>query len=128
MGYVLDSLNYPIQSTNVAYARIPNGTGNFSYRTPSFGYNNDFANIDDLNYISIVCFPNPFENHLKVSFNNKSKSLISIYDIHGKLINQKIVNLQENEVIFNNSNLQKGMYFVILNNFESSYIQKIIKH
>ena len=128
MGQVLDSLNYPIQSTNVAYARIPNGTGNFSYRTPSFGYNNDFANIDDLNSVSLVCFPNPFENQLKVSFNNKSKSLISIYDIHGKLINQKIVNPQENEVIFDTSYLQKGMYFVVLNTFESSSIEKIIKH
>ena len=87
-----------------------------------------FANIDDLNSVSLVCFPNPFEYQLKVSFNNKSKSLISIYDLHGKLINQKIVNPQENEVIFDTSYLQKGMYFVILNTFESSSIEKIIKH
>ena len=93
----------------------------------SFGYNNDFANIADLNSVSLLCFPNPVENQLKIYFNNKSKSVVSIYDIHRKSISQKVINPHENEVIFNTSNLQKGMYFVILNTFESSYIQKIIK-
>ena len=127
-GQLIDSLNYPIQSTNVSYARIPNGTGNFNYRTPSFGYNNDFANIDDINSVSLFCFPNPFKNQLKISFDNNSKSVVSIYNIHGKIILQKIAKAYENEVTFNTSYIQKGMYFVVLNTFDDNSIQKIIKN
>ena len=53
---------------------------------------------------------------------------MSIYDIHGKIILQKIAKAYENEVILNTSYLQKGMYFVVLNTLEKNSIQKIIKN
>ena len=90
-GQIIDYLNFPTQSTNVGYARIPNGIGNFVYNTPSFGYDNDFANVSSINQSKLSCYPNPFKNHLNILLENPNVTLISICDIQGKIILQQKV-------------------------------------
>ena len=41
---------------------------------------------------------------------------------------KKVLKENENKLILNISDLQKGMYFVVLNTFKSNSIQKIIKN
>lgn len=126
-GQIIDYLNFPTQSTNVGYARIPNGTGNFVYNTPSFGYNNDFASISSVNQSKLNCYPNPFKNHLNILLENPNKTLISICDIQGKIILQQKVKPIGHKLIVNTSSFKKGMYFVYLNSSKINSIQKIIK-
>ena len=40
---IIDSVDYPEQTTDVSYARIPNGTGDFSEAVATFGDNNDIT-------------------------------------------------------------------------------------
>lgn len=40
---VVDAIDYPEQTTDISYARIPNGTGNFQLSTPTFSANNDIS-------------------------------------------------------------------------------------
>ena len=40
-GDIVDSIDYPEQTTDVSYARIPNGTGDFTEAIATFGSNND---------------------------------------------------------------------------------------
>ena len=126
-GQIIDYLNFPTQSTNVGYARIPNGTGNFVYNTPSFGYDNDFANISSINQSKLSCYPNPFKNHLNILLENSNETLICICDIQGKLILQQKVKPMDHKLILNTSSFKKGMYFVYLNSSKINSIQKIIK-
>lgn len=126
-GQIIDYLNFPTQSTNVGYARIPNGTGNFVYNTPSFGYDNDFANVSSINQSKLSCYPNPFKNHLNILLENPNETLISICDIQGKLILQQKVKAMDHKLILNTSSFKKGMYFVYLNSSKINSIQKIIK-
>ena len=126
-GQIIDYLNFPTQSTNVGYARIPNGTGNFVYNTPSFGYDNDFANISSINQSKLSCYPNPFKNHLNILLENPNETLISICDIQGKIILQQKVKPMDHKLILNTSSFKKGMYFVYLNSSKINSIQKIIK-
>ena len=126
-GQIIDYLNFPTQSTNVGYARIPNGTGNFVYNTPSFGYDNDFANVNSINQSKLSCYPNPFKNHLNILLENPNETLISICDIQGKIILQQKVKPIGRKLILNTSSFKKGMYFVYLNNSKINSIQKIIK-
>ena len=126
-GQIIDYLNFPTQSTNVGYARIPNGTGNFVYNTPSFGYDNDFANVSSLNQSKLSCYPNPFKNHLNILLENSNETLISICDIQGKIILQQKVKPIGHKLILNTSSFKKGMYFVYLNSSKINSIQKIIK-
>ena len=126
-GQIIDYLNFPTQSTNVGYARIPNGTGNFVYNTPSFGYDNDFANVSSINQSKLSCYPNPFKNHLNILLENPNETLISICDIQGKIILQQKVKPMNHKLILNTSSFKKGMYFVYLNSSKINSIQKIIK-
>ena len=126
-GQIIDYLNFPTQSTNVGYARIPNGTGNFVYNTPSFGYNNDFANVSSINQSKLNCYPNPFKDHLNILLENPNETLISICDIQGKIILQQKVKPIGQKLIVNTSSFKKGMYFVYLNSSKINSIQKIIK-
>ena len=86
LGQIIYSITFPNQSTNVSYARIPNGTGPFVYNNPSFNYNNDFASIGQNNQFQFKCYPNPFQNRLNIFLDNKKKTNVFIYDIHGKII------------------------------------------
>jgi len=126
-GQIIDYLNFPTQSTNVGYARIPNGTGNFVYNTPSFGYDNDFAIVSSINQSKLSCYPNPFKNHLNILLENPNETLISICDIQGKIILQQKVKPMDHKLILNTSSFKKGMYFVYLNSSKINSIQKIIK-
>jgi spore coat protein CotH len=126
-GQIIDYLNFPTQSTNVGYARIPNGIGNFVYNTPSFGYDNDFANVSSINQSKLSCYPNPFKNHLNILLENPNETLISICDIQGKIILQQKVKPMDHKLILNTSSFKKGMYFVYLNSSKINSIQKIIK-
>ena len=126
-GQIIDYLNFPNQSTNVGYARIPNGIGNFVYNTPSFGYDNDFAIVSSINQSKLSCYPNPFKNHLNILLENPNETLISICDIQGKIILQQKVKPMDHKLILNTSSFKKGMYFVYLNSSKINSIQKIIK-
>ena len=128
LGQIMDSVTFPMQSTNIAYARIPNGSGSFYYKTPSFNYNNNFASVSKIDDLKFECYPNPFMNQLNISLNNSDKSSISICDIHGKIIKSVKVGSYKKDIIFSTFSLKKGMYFVILKNNETISTQKIIKY
>ncbi len=38
---ILDKVEYDVQTSELAYARVPNGTGDFVWQAASFGYKND---------------------------------------------------------------------------------------
>ena len=128
LGQIIDSITFPNQSTNVSYARIPNGTGPFVYNTPSFNYNNDFASIGQNNQFQFKCYPNPFQNRLNIFLDNKKKTNVFIYDIHGKIIKEKMIESGKNEIVLNTSTLKNGMYLVLLKNSQNISVQKIIKN
>ena len=128
LGQIIDSITFPTQSTNVAYARIPNGTGPFVYNTPSFNYNNDFVSVSETYKLKFDCYPNPFMDQLNISLNSSYISSVSICDIHGKIIKNVKVDSYKKDIIFSTFSLKKGMYFVILKNNETISTQKIIKY
>ena len=125
---IIDSISFPSQSTNVSYARIPNGVGSFVYNTPSFSYNNDFASIGQLDNLKFHCYPNPFKNHLNISLNNSNQTSISICDIRGKILKKVEIGSDNDEITLDTFPFKKGMYFVILENNKTIAAQKIIKY
>ena len=67
---VLDSITYGEQETNVSMARIPNGTGPFVQRAPTFAYNNDDGpvSVSQLASIELHAYPNPAQDQLFVAW------------------------------------------------------------
>ncbi|MBR9921413.1 MAG: lamin tail domain-containing protein [Bacteroidetes bacterium] len=67
---VLDNLEYGPQVTNVSSARIPNGTGDFEPRTPTFSANNNssVSNIYEQVADQIRLSPNPATGPITVDW------------------------------------------------------------
>ena len=75
----------------------------------------------------IYIYPNPFENQINISFNEKIISTYSlkIYNSIGKLVLSE--NLSNQITKIDLSDLDDGFYYVNINNFRNSRLFKVIK-
>ena len=64
---IIDGFTYGEQQTDMGYARVPNGTGNFIIQYSTFAYNNDLSSYQD-------------------EFSDSNKKIIKIVDILGREI------------------------------------------
>lgn len=91
-GEVLDSLTFGPQDTNVAFARRPNGTGNFVKQGATFGYNNDevsSAGSRGVDREGLLLSPNPASNTMKISWrmdNPPVVRVIEVMDLTGRVL------------------------------------------
>ena len=72
---VIDSLTFGFQENNLTYSRIPNGTGDYLIKDPTFGYNNEqeTAVIDE--YVGeIKVYPNPATQYIDVDLEKLPKA------------------------------------------------------
>lgn len=121
-GQIIYEMAYPPLYPDVAFARLPNGTGGFIIKAPTFNENND-------NVISVekltenqnhIIFPNPASNYFSIS--SKESVSICVFSITGTKIFSKL-SLQPGEQIYVN-NWKQGLYIVSING--SNY--KLIKN
>ena len=90
------------------------GTGGQTIVTSIFSTNNNF---------DVKIYPNPAHNTIEIQTNTKIEN-IEIIDITGKIVStfEKLQTFQKLDV----SNLQKGTYFIIINNQENTEVKKLI--
>ena len=85
-------------------------------------------------YSQLSIYPNPFTDHISISWNNPNglETLVSIHDIHGRLIRSFTSNTSNlNSWAWNGSNntgikVEKGIYFIWIRNQEMNERSKII--
>jgi len=68
-GSIIDSISYGEQKTNIAYARVPNGTGDFQFWTATFSNNNDggiSSTQDNALTTALHVYPNPASDLITV--------------------------------------------------------------
>lgn len=66
-GLVLDHLAFGTQTANMAYARIPNGTGPFVQQAPTFAANNEIStNVVESIRDGFLVFPNPASSSVTI--------------------------------------------------------------
>jgi hypothetical protein len=120
---VLDEINYTTQTTDMGYARIPNGTGNFIIQTPTYSANNENLSGVQQNEtnIEMSLFPNPTRDYVFVLINNHSneKYNINMFNIQG----QKVLELPFNEKTKINLNgFANGVYTITCGNITKRLI------
>ncbi len=134
---VVDSLTFGEQETNVSFARIPNGTGNFTPRAPSFNQNNENTGVfvQALNVRKdFELAPNPAQSSIQLDFtktedfHNSSNALIEISDISGKLLlRQSIDALSNNALITLDINsLNIGLHILKVYTESDIFLKKFI--
>lgn len=94
-GEVLDSLTFGPQDTNVAFARRPNGTGNFVKQAPTIGFNNDDANSTGQRGLireGLLLSPNPAGSTLQLSWkmdNPPAVKTLEVVDLTGRVLHRQ---------------------------------------
>lgn len=119
----VDSLTFGAQQDDRGLSRIPNGTGNFVIKAPTFNLNNETATATtDLEATPSVMrlFPNPATNEqitieLEGNLNNK----IMIFNTLGQLVHQEAAREQMNIPI---QNWAVGVYLVKCGNMTKKLI------
>jgi spore coat protein CotH len=124
-GTILESITFGVQTDDMGYARIPNGTGAFVVQSPTFNINNEtYLSVDDFSVTEgISIYPNPVADVLNISDVNSSLENVKIYSIHGQLIYENSYAYQS-QAIIDVSNYASGLYIVRVND---SMNLKIVK-
>jgi len=119
-GTVIDAVHFVNMPTDVAYARIPNGTGTFIHQTATHNANNQLVssvNSIENNLEKLRVYPNPSNNRIYIL---GAKGNFSIHNLMGQRIYSEDVN---STISVDISSWKAGVYFVKSND----KVVKIIK-
>ena len=121
-GTVVDSVNFGIQTSDMGYARNPNGTGNFVIQTPTFNANNQSLATDlfETPKNILTLYPNPASNQINVILSDLIENEnIKIFNQLGQLVLEKKASY-ENAI--NVSSLNTGTYILKYNKISKKII------
>ncbi len=122
---VIDQVTYGQQRADFAYARRPNGTGNFVVQTPTFSANNNTGTSSAENLIdasNIFLFPNPTTNGVTIRFDNEKTFDINITNIIGQ---QMFSGKMTQELYVPTEGWASGVYLIKIGN---SVVKKLMVH
>lgn len=124
-GTIIDEVAFGAQTENVAYARIPNGTGSFVNQPPTFHANNESLGVAFFGTpLKINAWPNPVRETLNIS-SQATISAVEIYNLMGqKIISEKTKGKQ---VQIATGQLASGVYAVKVSGDSASETIKIRK-
>jgi hypothetical protein len=109
---IIDQVFFGPQTTDMGYARVPNGTGNFVIQSPTYNANNETSSsiVQTAKTIEITAFPNPSSGYLKVRISELlNNERISVYNQLGQMVLNEEANT-ENDLDL--TGLNTGMYFL----------------
>lgn len=126
---IIDSLQFGEQSSIVAYARIPNGLGDFTAQSPTFQSNNENPNsvLEYEERVSFSIFPNPAKDYLYVHFPRSSFEPIGMH--FKNLMGQEVLFLNkttQSKLQIDISHLNPGIYLLEIEVEQNRWIEKII--
>ena len=100
-----------------------NGYGNYVYLDDINITSSVINDIEALNNTSVNLYPNPANNFIFIDGIDIKNTSIDIVDVTGKNIKIGITNTNSIDI----SNLEKGVYFVVISNDNEKIIKKFIK-
>lgn len=86
-GAVADLVTFGAQDVDLSLSRIPNGTGNFVVKSPTFGYNNEQSSgVDDQSVAALLfnILPNPADQSVRIQLPENYSGRVEVYDLTGR--------------------------------------------
>jgi hypothetical protein len=81
---LVDDVTFGQQTTDMGFARVPNGTGSFVIQAPTFAANNNLASsIDDVDAISMTLYPNPAKDEVMLTISDREQHPVEIINMLG---------------------------------------------
>ncbi len=120
---LIDGLEYPPQETDVSYARLPNGTGDFVFEPyHTYGYNNDEASAAEEQVVTAIkVYPNPAREVLYIESESNAHRVVSLYNVAGELIKEEL-----DQRIISLESIVSGLYIVKIEEEGRISEQKIV--
>jgi len=122
-GYFLDNISFDQQTTDMGYARVPNGTGPFVIQEATFGaFNGTVATFEpgslDANVISIA--PNPASETLNIQLSGeKIEGSVFVKDATGRTVLE--TKAQSTQTLYV-GDWPSGVYFLKWGNFAAKVL------
>lgn len=119
-GEMIDSISYSDQETNISLARLPNGVGDFSSSSSTFGAMNNAVSTKDLQSedVEFILFPNPTSafSIIEIDAPHPLDGQIQIWTLDGKRIQifDKLIEPGENKIELDLSKYEDGIFRVVL--------------
>jgi len=82
--------------------------------------------ITDIKLSNLKIFPNPTTGELKIDNEEMRIDNVEVYDMMGRLLQSKIVNLQS-EIVIDISHLSIGVYFLRISTEAGEVVRKVLK-
>lgn len=128
-GEIVDEVSYVDQETDVAYGRIPNGTGNFQKTFATFGTENGVAvDIEETpvseNFV-LKARPNPTSDWvlLEVLSSQSKERVLTVFDLNGKVVYQQTLSPSTSSLQLNTADWSEGIYVVQV---EGAFLKLVI--
>lgn len=119
---LINDVPFGQQTTDMGYARVPNGTGGFVIQIPTFSFNNNSqVGIQPLVSEGMSVYPNPANSDLHIITNNIVKEIV-ITDALGRELYK---DGGTNSFHISTNQWSNGMYFV---KTESSVSKVMVQH
>jgi hypothetical protein len=130
LGQIADEVVFGSQSSDMAYARRPNGTGNFVAQATTFAYNNDLVAVDEIQAVyNVSLYPNPADQNLQIVLDESmDRAVLTVRDLSGRVLSQEASNGRK-FIQLGTADLAAGTYLITMQNeFISVTKRLIIKH
>jgi len=112
-GSMIDSISFGEQRTNIAFARVPNGTGDFQFWSTTIDRNNNegMSSTEDEFATSVLkVFPNPSKDHVFLQSTAGRFNAVSLLDASGQLIHKELTHDSEHRIDL--QEVDPGMYLM----------------
>lgn len=125
---LVDAIEFGQQTTDLGYARVPNGTGPFVIQDPTFNANNELPSSTGewLSAEGIHIYPNPFNNQITIQIDLPSGEVpYRIIDQYGRSITNGFITETVSTLHLND--WPAGVYYFMAGQDVPAY-KKIIKY
>lgn len=126
----IDSMSYSELKTNEAYARVPNGTGDFEKQASTFGKNNEItSSSEEIKLSKAKVYPNPTRDRITIEMTERRPYYIQLFSTYGRQLQVWDNDEAAESLTIDISRLPEGSYFLHITDKESRQVQthKIIK-
>jgi hypothetical protein len=128
-GYIVDSISFPVQTADITYGRYPNGTGPFTFLSPTFAAENMPLGINEVEFSQFSIFPNPASGQVIIllPFSMEAgNATLSVFADDGKQVLTQ--NFISSSLKVNLYNLKPGLYLFRISDGKNTQIRKIVKN
>ncbi len=120
---ILQEIEFPVQQTDMGYARIPNGTGDFVIQAPTFNANNEGVTgteNPELAVIDLHVYPNPTKDQITIETNFSEEVPLELLYVTGQSMLRRTI---QGKLILDLHEFPAGVYFVKVGNV----VEKVLR-